>query len=68
MRDCEMPGSRWQNDASLSISERCKGRPEKIGARHARAGPTWWLIVFRISATSSTDPAVVDPVSCRLGA
>jgi hypothetical protein len=27
-----------------------------------------WLTVSRISATSSTDPAVVDPVSCRLGA
>jgi hypothetical protein len=28
----------------------------------------WWLILFRISATSSTDRAVVDLVSCRLGA
>jgi hypothetical protein len=27
-----------------------------------------WLTVSRISATSSTDRAVVDPVSCRLGA
>jgi hypothetical protein len=27
-----------------------------------------WLIVSRISATSSADRAVVDPVSCRLGA
>ena len=27
-----------------------------------------WLTVSRINATSSTDRAVVDPVSCRLGA
>jgi hypothetical protein len=29
---------------------------------------TYWLLMTRIVATSSTDRALVDPVSCRLGA
>jgi glutathione S-transferase len=49
---------------------------KKFGPAHGRRRDEFcaintraqWLTVSRISATSSTDRAVVDPVSCRLGA
>jgi hypothetical protein len=58
------------------LTRRHTDAAKKIGPAHGRRRDEFcaintgaqWLTVSRISATSSTDRAVVDPVSCRLGA
>ena len=60
----------------FSKAYRGKTSAKKFGPAHGRRRDEFcaintgaqWLTVSRISATSSTDRAVVDPVSCRLGA
>src|ERR1700716_4239709 len=63
-------------DAILVATPEPQAPQKKFGPAHGRRRDEFcaintgaqWLTVSRISATSSTDRAVVDPVSCRLGA
>ena len=63
----------WQEEAHLLTRKEAqkkfvRGRGEFEIDKGAINIGVCWLIVSRISASSSTDRAVVDPVSCRLGA